>query len=173
MRLPVHFDGNEWFSTISLLIMFALVLFLPRRFPKIVSFVFLVIGSGTALFVDFHFGLPPVDMYDVNDLPLYEWFDLVNFLLYSPFAYVFLYLFDWWKPKGIRITWYVLAWSLAGVAYEWVSVTFFHLYNYGKGWQFGYSFVFYLTSQAFTVWFYYMVKHCYNRTKNRAGPEWA
>ncbi|MDQ0113729.1 hypothetical protein [Paenibacillus harenae] len=172
MKLPESFDANEWFLIISFLVITTVTLMLPRRFPTIISIVFLLIGSGIAMYSDFHFGIPPVDLYDINDSKQYEWFDLVTFVLYSPFSYLFLYVFDRWRLEGLKISLYVLAWSIAAVAFEAFAVRL-HVYNFQKGWNSGYSFVFYLASQTFMIWFYYTVKNNYNRTKKETSPDWA
>lgn len=124
------------------------------------------------MYVDFHLGIPPVDLYDINDSSQYEWFDLLIFVLYCPFSYFFAYFLDRWRLRGLTITLYVLGWAAAAVSYE-AFAAYLHVYDFQKGWNSGYSFVFYLTSQAVTVWFYGMIKRHYNRTKSPSGPEWA
>ncbi|MDF2962518.1 MAG: hypothetical protein K0S39_4253 [Paenibacillus sp.] len=171
MNMPQHFDGNEWFSVISMLLICCIVFSLPRRFPAIVTIVFLCLGLGIAMYADFHFGVPPLDFYDINDTQRYELFDLILFVLYSPFAYLFMYFFDKWRPRGLWINVYILAWSAGGTLYEGLAA-YLHVYKY-KEWKLGYSFFFYLAAQAICLLFYYIIKSIYNRTKHHAGYDWS
>lgn len=167
---PKQFDANEWFIIIGLCIVYFVVIKLPRRFPSIVTFVFFFIGLGIAMYVDFHFGIKPLDMYTMHDADEYEIFDLLTFLLYTPFAYLFVYFYDKWKLRGLAISLYVLAWSVGGVVLEALGL-YFHVYNY-KGWTLGLSLVFYLTSQSLTVLLYTVIKKYYRRKKKETGYDW-
>ncbi|TNJ65677.1 hypothetical protein FE784_13550 [Paenibacillus hemerocallicola] len=69
---------------------------------------------------------------------------------------IFIYLFDLWKIGGIRISLYVLGWSAAGTAFERLAA-YMRVFHY-KGWTLGYSFVFYLAIQSFTLFLYYLFK---------------
>ncbi|MFD2446905.1 hypothetical protein ACFSO7_23470 [Bacillus sp. CGMCC 1.16607] len=162
--LPQHFDENEWFLIISLCIVFLFVLFLPRRFPTTLSITFFFIGIGIAMFSDFLLGIPPVNFYDINDSSNYEIFELITFILYSPFAYLFIYFFEKWEVKGLYISLYILVWSIIGTLYEALAV-YFHVYKY-HGWNFGYSFLFYLASQLITLLIYYFIKKNYLSAHN-------
>lgn len=170
MLLPQKFDENEWFLLISLCTVMFVVLLLPRQFPTIVSIVFFALGGGIAMFVDFHLGIPPMDLYDVNDTKHYELFELVAFVLYSPFAYLFAYFLDRWNIRRLFIPLYILAWSVAGTAFEALAA-YFHVYKY-KGWNLGFSFLFYLTIQFFTFLIYEAIKKKYTQTKCETSQEW-
>lgn len=169
--LPQQFDGNEWFLIISLCIVITFSLLLPRRFPTIVTLVFLALGMGISMFVDFILAPPPNDIYDVNDSgDYYEFFEILFYYLYSPFAYIFVYFFDKWKIRGLFISLYVLVWSLIGVGFEAIAV-FFHVFKY-KEWNLGFSFVFYLFIQSFEIFLYYRIKEKYQQNKREDGYEW-
>lgn len=122
------------------------------------------------MFVDFHLGIPPRDLYDVNDVPEFELFELMAFLLYCPFAYLFAYLYDRWKIRGLGTTVYVFGWSVLAAVYEGIAL-YFHVYTY-KNWNLGYSFLFYLIVQSLTLFIYHVIKQNYNRTKQATGQEW-
>lgn len=157
--LPIHFDTNEWFLTISFCVVALVASMLPRRFPTIMTVTLLCLGFGIATYFDFYLGAPPLDLYDVNDTPDYEWFELVVYALTSPFAYLFVYLFDLLKIRGIWISLYVLGWSAAGTAFEGLAA-YMRVFHY-KGWTLGYSFVFYLAIQSFTLFLYFLFKTKY------------
>lgn len=158
--LPLHFDSNEWFLTISFCFVALAAMMLPRRFPTIMTVALLSLGFGIAAYFDFYLGVPPLDLYDVNDTPDYELFELFVYALSSPFAYIFVYLFDLWKIRGIWISLYVLVWAAAGAAFEGLAA-YMQVFHY-KGWTVGYSFVFYLAIQSFLLFLYYLFKVKYD-----------
>jgi hypothetical protein len=136
----------------------------------IATIVFTFLAVGIPNYVDFLIGVPPVDLYDVNDTNKVELFDIVLYYLNAPFAYLFVYFFDKWKISGLRIALYVSVCSAAATAYEALA-DFFHVFKY-KGWNLGYSFVFYLAIQSFYLLLYYLIKNKYKRTKRDTGPDW-
>ena len=168
--LPEHFDANEWFLLISLCTIVTVAVVLPRRFPTIVTIVFLAMGLGISMYVDFLLAPPPLDLYDINDTKYYELFEIPFYYLYAPFAYVFVYFYDKWKVRGLWTVLYVAVWSTASTLFERFA-DYCHVFKY-KGWNLGYSFVFYLAVQSLYLLLYYMVKSSYNRTKREDGPEW-
>lgn len=168
--LPQQFDGNEWFLIISFFFIVSFMISLPRRFPNIVAIVFLFLGLGTPMYVDFILAPPPNDLYDVNDTSYYELFEIAFYYLYPPFAYIFVYFFDKWRVHGLFITVYILVWSMVGTAFEALAV-YFHVFKY-KGWNLGYSFVFYLAVQSLYILLYHVIKKKYNQTKRATGMNW-
>jgi hypothetical protein len=168
--LPIVFDGNEWFIRISFCVIAPIPFILPRRFPTIATIVLMFLAIGIPNYVDFILGVPPLDLYDVNDTNKYELLDMALYYLNAPFAYLFVYFFDKWKISGLRIALYVSVWSIAATAYEALAV-YCHVFKY-KGWNLAYSFVFYLAIQSFYLLLYYLIKKKYNRTKRDTGPDW-
>jgi len=167
---PLKFDGNEWFCLIVLLCGIVTTFLLPKRFPAIVTLSFFAIGLGIAMYVDFHLGIPPRDLYKINDIDQYEWADFLLFMIYTPFAYFFAYFLDKWKLRGLYVSLYVVSWTIAGTALEGLAV-YFHVYEY-KGWQLAYSFFFYFVAQMVTLYFYHVVKKIYQQTKQDSGRNW-
>lgn len=131
---------------------------------------FLSVGLVTGVWVDFQLSQPPFDFYYANDTNNYGVMDLVNFLLYSPFSYLFAYLFDKWKIRGVITIFYIVGWTLAGIGFERLAVHF-HVFTY-TGWELKYSFLVYLIVQSCHVWCYHLVKRHYIRTKSPTGREW-
>lgn len=168
--LPQRFDANEWFLIVSLLCVVVFASLLPRRFPGIVTIVFLSIGFGISMCADFFFAPPPNDFYDVNDSKYYELFEIPFYYLYAPFAYLFVYFFDKWRVQGLFVTLYVLIWSAVGTGFEALAV-YFHVFRY-KTWRLEYSWVFYLAVQSFYLLLYYIIKKKYHVTKREEGRDW-
>lgn len=86
---PVQFNENEWFL-IGVAILNLLVLWLlPARLPAAVTLMIFLYNIYLGQTADYILGLPPYDLYDVNDRPAYEWFDAITYsLVYTPAAYV-------------------------------------------------------------------------------------
>jgi hypothetical protein len=120
--------------------------------------------------VDFQLSQPPFDLYYANDTKNYGVMDLGNFLLYLPFSYLFAYLFDKWRIRGVITIFYIVGWTLVGIGYESLTVHF-HVFTY-TGWELKYSFMVYFIVQSCHVWCYHLVKRRYIRTKSQTGREW-
>lgn len=159
MPLPQKFDQNEWFLIISILISYSIILFLPRRFPLGITILLMFFGSVVARLSDHFLASPKLDLYNLMDTPNYDLFDLVTYLLYAPFSYLFIYFYDKWKVKGLWNLLYILLCTAAGTLYEWVCKVF-HLFTY-KGWHLSYSFTIYLIVQCLALLFYHLVKRNY------------
>jgi hypothetical protein len=101
-------------------------------------------------------GTKPFDFYDINDSPKYEVFDLLNFFLYAPFGYLFLYFFDRWNIRGFSILIYIVLGSGIAVGFEWLGVKA-HVFTF-SGWRSSYSFLVYLIVQSVFVVFYLWMK---------------
>ncbi|WP_134682631.1 hypothetical protein [Brevibacillus migulae] len=170
LYLPQQFDGNESFCLILLGITAVITFMLPPRFPMIVATAFFSIGLGIAMYVDFHLGIPPIDLYRINDRDQYELFDLILFITYSAYSYIYVYFLDKWKLRGMSISLYVLAWTFAGIVLEAFAVHF-HVYTY-KGWSLAYSFLFYIAALMVTLYIYFLMKRTYQQTKRDSSKDW-
>ncbi|WP_041051199.1 hypothetical protein, partial [Gordoniibacillus kamchatkensis] len=85
MNFPHRFDANEWFIIIASVFIYTLIFFLPKRFPISLSIFFWLFNLYIANFADFMIATKPLDLYDINDGPEYEFFDLLIYvLLYAP-----------------------------------------------------------------------------------------
>lgn len=125
MNLPSRFDANEWFILAATVLIYTVILFMPRRFPLSQSLYIWVFNLFLANLVDYVIATKPLDLYDVNDGPDYELFDLLLYLLlYGPAAYVIIYFYDRWKPKGWAAALYVTGWALITIVLEWLAVMF-------------------------------------------------
>lgn len=156
MPLPVEFDQNEWFQIIVLIVTMSLVLFLPKRFPTSMVILMFLFSSTTARMTDHLLATPPLDLYDINDTAKYDLIDLLTYILYAPFAYLFLYFYKKFNLRGYNTFLYIVIWAVGGTAFEWICHQF-NIFNY-KGWKINYSFGVYLAIQPITILLYRYIK---------------
>ncbi|TVY09086.1 hypothetical protein [Paenibacillus cremeus] len=165
IELPVSFDANEWFILSSLIITYGLMLLLPKRFPRTITILLFLFTTIIAKMFDLILATPPYDLYDINDTPGYELFDLFTWFLYPPFGYFLVYLYDRWHLNGIYKWFYILAFSMFSVGFEWLTNQF-HVYQY-NGWNVIYSLPIYLIVICFTLLYYHFIKWYFLKTINR------
>jgi hypothetical protein len=157
LPLPKQFDQNEWFILLSLAVLVLLIVFLPKRFPTSITTLILAFSMAIARVVDHLLAGPSINFYDVLDSGKYELFDILCYVPYAPFAYIFVYMYDNWKIKGIYTSLFVLIVSLLGIGFEWLTTTplidFFKYHN----WKIFYSLPIYLAIQPITLLFYHTI----------------
>ena len=162
LPLPKHFDQNEWFMIITLVLTNFIVFLLRKKFSKSKIILIVLFSATLARFVD-HLGATPViDLYDISDTGKFEFFDIVSYFLYPPFAVLMIYFYKKMDIAGIKTLWYLLVWSVLAVAYEWVAVIF-DVYKF-KTWEHVYSLPVYLLSQYITILFYRFIKEKYKKS---------
>ncbi len=152
LPLPEQFNENEWFIILTIVCGFILILFLPKRYPLVISILMILFTVTIAIIMDHLIATPPLDLYDLNDLKKYEVTDIITYLMYSPYALLCVYLFDKFDPKGIYITAYVILWSLFALGFECLAV-FFNVFKF-SGWTFLNSFAFYLLATSIYILFF-------------------
>ena len=69
--------------------------------------------------------------------------------MFAPPAYLFVYLYDRWEVRGLKIPLYILGWSTVATCVEWI-MALGHVFTY-KEWHISYSFVVYLFVQPLTL----------------------
>lgn len=143
LPLPIKFDENEWFIIGNLLFGFGAVYFLPKRFATTISILIMLFSMSIAKIVDHAIAGKPLDLYDIGDTKKYEFFDVIGYMMYLPYAYMSVYLYDKFSPKGFYLTIYITLMSLSGIIFEWIAVKL-HVFTYVK-WTLFYSFPVYLT----------------------------
>jgi hypothetical protein len=154
---------NHCFLLVGLVVSYGLVLLLPRKLPRSVSYLMMMLSASLALGFDHTIGVPPFDLYDTNIDPAFTLADLFLALLYLPFGYLFAYGYRQLKIRGLGIPFYILAWSLFGTGFEALAVHF-HVFTY-KGWSLRYSFVVYLFVELITVVFYHVLMRRFAQLK--------
>lgn len=136
---PVQFDGNEWFIILAAILNFMILFRLPRTFKVIEIVIIWIFNYFLAEFADFSIAVPPLDFYDFNDWPEYEYFDLVLYVfIYPPAAYLMLYYYHKWKLRGWPLAVYILMWAFITTGLEGAAAIF-HVFTYKK-WKLIYSF---------------------------------
>lgn len=152
LPLPIEFSKNEWFVILSLIASYS-VFFLPRRkFSLSIIILILVFSATIARISDHLLAGPPLDLYDLMDSSRFEMFDIFSYLLYGPFAYIYLYLYEKFKIKHIYTFLYIVAFSIFSVGYEWITVVF-GVFTF-KEWKSIYSFPVYLFVTSLTILYY-------------------
>ncbi|MCZ8515754.1 hypothetical protein O9H85_25750 [Paenibacillus filicis] len=136
---PVRFDANEWFILIVSALIWGALLLVPRRLPFVTLFIIWLFNGLLAFTADFSIGIDPFDLYDFNDRPEFEWFDVLLYLfMYPPSVFYMLYGYTYWEPHGWKLFGYMLAWALVTMGLEGIAAYGFHVFTY-KGWKLWYS----------------------------------
>jgi len=137
-----HFDVNEWFLTGITVLEIILFLGLRKRFSLLTKVIVLGFNFFLSQAVDFVIAVKPLDLYDVNDTPDYEWVDFMLYVLTYPIeAYITMVVYDRWQPKGWSKVGFIWGMAFLTLGFEGVAV-WFGVYKY-KGWNLYYSLLVY------------------------------
>lgn len=143
MRLPETFNSNEWFIIAVCIILIILSFPLKRSFLFSQIIVIFTVNFFLAASLDHILSGPPYDLYDIMDMPEFEIFDLVMYLLVYPLSgYLFICFFSIFIEKGFPVIVFLFMSTLTTVGLEWISVQF-HVYKH-LNWTYFYSFISYL-----------------------------
>jgi hypothetical protein len=165
MPFPEVFDQNEWFVLIVLFLSLVIVYLLPKRMPLSITVLIMIYSFTVARLSDHLLSSPKIDLYNIMDTEKYEFFDLILYLLYAPFGYFFVYIYEKIRVRGYWTVVYILLWSSFGSLFEWVSV-YFNIFTY-KEWELKYSFTVYVFTQTLTLLlFNYLRKQHQCNTEN-------
>lgn len=164
MILWEHFDRNEWYVLIMLVLSFGAVILLPKRLPRHLLILSLVWGSASAMLMDFTIGGGLMDYYRVNDSNRLELTDLLTYLMFAPFGYFFIYFYEWLRIRKTTLVYYILAWTVVGFGVqaisEWMKMT-----EYQRGYKAEYNIPIFLVVQTITGLFYAYLKAHPEKTK--------
>lgn len=154
MWVEKAFDLNDWVVLGSIVIVWSLFYLLPKGLlsKQAKIFVFLFSLSISTIF-DCTSASLSIDYYDIMDGPKYTVMDLIVYILYMPFSYFFIYLYEFFKIKSYMIILYIIVWSLLSIGVEY----FYHLMNvftYKNGYQVYFSYCVYLTVQTLLLFLY-------------------
>lgn len=165
LPLPIQFDQNEWYIVINIVIGYSCVFFLPKRYPRAISILVVLLCVSMAIILDHSIAAPPPDMYDINDYKKYEWMDVITYFMYSPYALIVVYFYDKFEPKGLYYTAYIIGWSALAVFFEWLAVKC-HVFTYNT-WRLPYSFSVYIFLTPLQLSFFRLIKnYFYKSSKN-------
>jgi len=101
-------------------------------------------------------GTKPLDLYDTNQLPKFDWTDLLTWAMYPAFGYLFMHLYDRYRIRGYALPAFIVACSLFGSGFEYVCVLL-DVFTY-KSWILADSFIVCLWAQSLTILFFEWVK---------------
>lgn len=140
------FNQNEYFVLVLLLFYFVIFL-LPKRFPLLLSIIFILYGLFLGVILDQLIAIPPYDFYDVSDSGYLELFDLLLYISYGSFSYFIVYIFDMLKFKKQYVLLYIPLLSLIGLAAEWLGLKFGE-FHYKNGYRLLFSYPIYLIAYS-------------------------
>lgn len=156
LYLPTKFDENEWTVLLLITINVLLFTFLPKRLPKEITPLIILLSISYPQIIDHTIGADPYNFYDITDTKKLELFDILLYAGYPAFGYLFVYIYDKYNFKNIKLIMYFIAWSLFSVMFEFLMVKL-HVFNY-IGWKLIYSLPIYLVTLSITLLFYKFVK---------------
>ncbi|BCB04306.1 hypothetical protein [Bacillus sp. KH172YL63] len=151
------FDINEWFILLSLIGLLFLIWVTPKIFSLLEGLCYFVYGVSIGMFYDHTISIPPWDFYDVNDSSAYQWIDFISYIMYGPYSYFFIYLYEKLKIKGNMILPYILIWTSFSMLMEWCSVKI-GLFHFDKGYRMYWSIPIYLTVQSVQLILYHKIR---------------
>lgn len=157
IRYDHHFNANEWFIVIALVVGTLMVLWLPRRFPIKTAGVYLMCGVFCGFFFDHTLSVLPVSFYNINDTSRFEVMDFFSHVMYGPFSFLFFYLYDLFRIKPRHSLLYILVWAFASAGFERLSVAV-GIFHYEHGYDIYYSFAIYLAVLSLWVILYHVMK---------------
>ncbi|MFD1739446.1 hypothetical protein ACFSCX_23475 [Bacillus salitolerans] len=140
-----NFGMNDIFVLFLICLFLFLIVIFPKRIPKGSSTLLFLFSVVVASVFDNSIGADNFDYYDILDGPKYTIMDVVAYLLYLPFGYFFYYMYDKYKIRGIKTVAYILAWTLFGMLFEYICISF-NLFTYKNGYKYLYSVPIYLFS---------------------------
>ncbi|AFH63785.1 hypothetical protein ACVNS2_24265 [Paenibacillus caseinilyticus] len=147
----MSFWGNFSLNEISLLALnagaYLLIFLLPGRFTPQVRTLSFLWGLTMGTLFDFTIGGGLVDFYVVNDTDRYEAFDVMYYLLFAPFGYLFFYFYEVLGINRRTFILYVAAWSVVGVGAQW-GTTLLGIITFQRGFQVPYTFPVFLITQT-------------------------
>ncbi len=152
-----HFNENEWFVIISLVVGLLAVLVAPKRFPIKVSIIYLLTGVFIGFFFDHTLSVLPVSYYDLNDKSIFELSDFLSHVMYASYSYFFFYMYDYLKVKSRYSAVYILIWTFMSMGVEKLCALL-GVYHYKNGYTIFYSFLIYLLVHSSWVAIYYVIE---------------
>lgn len=153
MWVEDKFDMNDYFVIFAVMISWGIYFFLPKVFSKQLTILIFLYSLTAAGLFDNSLGAPPFDFYDIMDGPAYTGMDLVVYLLYPPFAYLFLLVYKKLQVSNRYSLVFILCFTTAALAIEWVYYKM-GVFQYKNGNSIVYSICSYLFIQSLLVVFY-------------------
>jgi hypothetical protein len=166
MILWEHYDKNEIYIILMLIISYSALISLPKKLPLNITLLFLVWGFASSTLFDFTIGGGLLDFYKVNDSNRYELTDVLTYFLFATFGYYFVYFYERFNINKKSFVFYVFGWMIVGLFMEKVS-TWMGVTQYQNGYKFPYSVAVFLVVQTTTGLYYEWIK---KRERTRIQP---
>lgn len=158
-------DWNEYFIMGSACVTMPIYFMVRKHFQpaaKITIWLFTITWVET---LDYGLASTPFQMYYCGDNTSYEPSGLLlHVFVYPPFSFIFLYFYDKWQLRGIKLICYILVWAGVSGLFEWIYVVN-GIFNY-TGWRLYYSIPIYPISNLLLIKLY---KHILNN-QNKPLP---
>jgi hypothetical protein len=164
---PEKFDANEWFILVGVIVNILVFTFLPKRLPRELIPLLVLLSISFPKVLDHTMAVQPYDFYNINDSKKYELFDLILYGVYPMFGYLFLYIFDIFKPTQMRFLFYILVWTFFAGAFEYILFKI-HVFTY-TGWHIVFSLPVYLITLCLTFLFYRFVNNYFLKNKRQSN----
>ncbi len=161
LYLPEKFDANEWTIIIIVLLNIAIFAFMPKRIPKEITPLIVLLSISFPKVLDHSMGVKPFDLYDISDYHEYELIDLILYGAYPAFGYLFIYILDYFNFKGLKLVFYFLTWTIFAVVFELLLVKL-NVYVY-TGWKIVYSLPVYSIVLSLTYLFYKLIMYYHKK----------
>ena len=158
-----NFSLNEISLIVFNVIGYLLIIFLPKKLRREITCLSLLAGLAKGMLFDFTIGGGVLDFYKQNDTNHYELFDLFYYLLFAPFGYFFMYLYNVLRINKTTFIFYVTGWSIIGIKVQWIF-TQLNILTYQNNYQLSYSFQIFLLTQTLTGVFYVFMTSDKSRT---------
>lgn len=166
MILWEHYDKNEAYIIVMLIIAYSALISLPKKLPPNITLLFLVWGFASSTLFDFTIGGGLLDFYKVNDSNRYELTDVLTYFLFATFGYYFVYFYERFNINKKSLIFYVIGWMIVGLFMEKVS-TWMGVTQYQNGYKLPYSVAVFLVVQTTTGLYYEWIK---KRERTRIQP---
>ncbi|RSL30454.1 hypothetical protein D7Z54_26175 [Salibacterium salarium] len=152
------FDLNEICIMIMLLLGYATLFLLPKKFSNDITLLFSIWGVSIGFLFDFTIGGGLVNFYVINDSPEYELFDIFYYLLFAPSSYIFIYFYETFRSYKNTFLWYIFIFALIGVGLQTVF-TWLEIINFKEnaGYKPMFSFAVFITTQTITILYFELV----------------
>jgi len=151
-------NWNEWLTVILSVIAMSAFLLIRKHFrPMAIALIWLFTAAYLSV-VDYALAATPFELYYCGDDETYELITAIAYLfMYTPFSFLFLYTYDKWDIRGIKLVPFLAGWTCFSVFFEWLNIqTGFLVYNH---WKLYYSIPWYPVSGLILIGVYHFVRH--------------